>query len=160
MGRSTRAHRVRAWIPKTGGGSSSSEHMQLEASLGYKNCGSNVTESLCNLQWCADCRNKLADRNFSTWATVTFGLVVVLLLVARTPFYSPLKAGIAFERGCRAESAGDYSKGVTEYRTAAERFPDSTLAQARLGIVIIDPDDTPKPQLRSKEFKIVRQQAS
>ena len=99
VGRSTRAHRVRAWIPKTGGGSSSSEQMQLEASSGCKKCGSNATESLCNLQWCADCRNKLADRNFSTWATVTFGLVVVLLLVALTQFSSSLKAGIAFARG-------------------------------------------------------------
>ena len=139
---------------------SSNEESEVEATAGCKNCGSNATEPQYSFQLCADCRNNLANRSFPAWATATFAVVVALLFFSLTQFPGSLKAGIAFKRGQRAESAHDYSKAVTEYQTVAERFPDLRLHKRDWGSSIIDQVDTPKPRPRSKDLQVGRQQVS
>src|SRR5262249_61878610 len=54
--------------------------------------------------------------------------------LALVRFPASLRAGIAFERGRRAEAARNYPLAATEYQIVADQFPDSTLALGRLGI--------------------------
>ncbi|HEX4000471.1 MAG TPA: tetratricopeptide repeat protein [Pirellulales bacterium] len=63
-------------------------------------------------------------------------MVIVVLTVFTASILSPtsLMTGVAFERGQRAEQQGDYATAVSEYKKVLERFPDSTVATARLGI--------------------------
>ena len=85
-------------------------------------------------QLCSICRTTLSKRPFPIWikvAVILIGLVFVYAL-AKTP--RSLIASIAFERGQRAEVGGNFATAATEYAKAVERFPNSTLAIARLGI--------------------------
>ena len=98
------------------------------------NCGAAPEPGDYQLRLCAPCRDKLASRPLPAW--VTFSVVVVSFILLYTFFKFPgaLGAGVAFERGRRAETAGDYAAAQYEYRVVVQRFPDSTLALARLGI--------------------------
>ena len=104
------------------------------AAEGCRNCGSTTIEPGYEVGLCVTCRDVLAKRAFPYLIRLMFAviLVVVILATSRTP--ETLRAGIAFERAQKAEIAGDYLRAVTEYRRVAERFPDSTLSLARLGI--------------------------
>jgi tetratricopeptide (TPR) repeat protein len=59
-------------------------------------------------------------------------VIVFVYAVAKMP--ASLLASIAFERGQRAEAAGNFQTAATEYAKVVEKFPDSTSAVARLGI--------------------------
>jgi lipoprotein NlpI len=61
-------------------------------------------------------------------------VLVVPLAIAILQFPSALTAGIAFERGQRADANGAFDLAVVEYSKVVERFPTSTLAVARKGI--------------------------
>ncbi|MEZ4770611.1 MAG: hypothetical protein R2844_19590 [Caldilineales bacterium] len=61
-------------------------------------------------------------------------MLVIPFLLAVARFPSALAAGVAFERGQRAETAGAYAVAVEEYTRVTQRFPSSTLAIARKGI--------------------------
>jgi TolA-binding protein len=62
------------------------------------------------------------------------GLIALLTVFAVTRVPSALSASIAFERGQRDERAGQHDQASAEYAKVVERFPESTLAVARLGI--------------------------
>lgn len=83
---------------------------------------------------CAHCRTSLARAELPKWVWASILFVLLVVCYAITQFPSTLNADIAFERGRRAEAAGDYARAVTQYRIAADRFPDSTEVIARLGI--------------------------
>jgi hypothetical protein len=61
--------------------------------------------------------------------------LLLALLFALTRFPPALRAGIAYERGHRAEEAGNYSPAVTEYQKVVDTYPDSTQALGRLAVV-------------------------
>jgi len=61
-------------------------------------------------------------------------VLVVPLATAILQFPSTLTAGIAFERGRRADANGAFDLAVVEYSKVVERFPTSTLAVARKGM--------------------------
>jgi hypothetical protein len=84
---------------------------------------------------CSVCRTKLAKRPFPIW--IKFAVILVALAfvyaLAKTP--ASLVASIAFERGQRAEAAGNFGLAAAEYAKAVEQFPQSISAVARLGIM-------------------------
>lgn len=86
------------------------------------------------MRLCASCRASLSKRPFPAWIKIAFGLIVILSLFAITRVPSAMSASIAFERGQRDEQAGQYNQASSEYAKVVERFPESTLAVARLGI--------------------------
>jgi hypothetical protein len=83
---------------------------------------------------CVSCRDTLVRRPVPGWLLVTSALVLVVVLIALIRVPAALEAGIAMERGRRAEAAKDYSVAVAEYQRIVTRYPKATEARARLGI--------------------------
>jgi tetratricopeptide (TPR) repeat protein len=83
---------------------------------------------------CGACRARLATRSLPCWVRASAGVLVIPFVFALARFPSALAAGIAFERGERAEAAGAFGLAVDEYTKVAQQFPSSTLALARKGI--------------------------
>lgn len=102
--------------------------------IGCKMCGNSEVEDNYQLALCNNCRDKLSKMPLPIWIKGIFVLMVIVLIVALIRFPSTIKAGIAFERGTRAEAAGKYLTAMEEYNIVTERFPDSTLSLGRLFI--------------------------
>lgn len=83
---------------------------------------------------CAACRARMSSMPLPVWIKLSAVVLVIPFLLALARFPSALAAGIAFERGQRAEAAGAYAVAVDEYTEVTQRFPSSTLAIARKGI--------------------------
>lgn len=83
---------------------------------------------------CASCRCRLASRPLPRWLVISALALLVPFVMAIGRFPATLAAGIAFERGSRAEKAGVYSVALTEYSKVTRQFPDSIMAHARKGI--------------------------
>jgi hypothetical protein len=69
-----------------------------------------------------------------SWIRISAVALVVPFLAAIVRFPSAIAAGVAFERGRRAEVAGAFPVAVAEYEKVVNQFPNSTLALARKGI--------------------------
>jgi hypothetical protein len=106
----------------------------VEELITCKNCGAPPEEGGYQLPLCPACRNQFANRPLPVWLTGAFVLVVAVVLFAMARFPAALESGIAFERGRRAEAAGNYTAATIEYRRVAERFPDSMSVLVRLGV--------------------------
>jgi tetratricopeptide (TPR) repeat protein len=98
------------------------------------NCASPYIEEGHALPLCMKCRDQLARRPVPVWIWGVFGITVLVLFFALTRFPATLQAGVAFERGQQAEQEGKYLTAMKEYRVAADKFSDSTLALGRLYI--------------------------
>lgn len=114
--------------------SPSVEGVNIEVSSCCENCGSETVERGYDLKLCPKCRETLANRPFPAWIKVMLGIIAILLVLALARFPDSLKAGIAFERGKRAEIVGDYARAAIEYKKVVAKFPNSALSLARLGI--------------------------
>jgi Flp pilus assembly protein TadD len=106
----------------------------VEEIITCKNCGAPPEEGGYPLELCPACRNQFANRPLPVWLTGASVLVAAVVLFAMVRFPTALGAGIAFERGRRAEAAGNYTAATIEYRRVAERYPDSESALVRLGV--------------------------
>lgn len=105
-----------------------------ELHIGCSICGNSDIEDSYQLALCTNCREKLIKRPLPVWVKGIFVLMAILFIVAITRFPSTFKAGIAFERGMRAEASGKYLTAMKEYKVVTDRFPNSTLSLARLFI--------------------------
>jgi hypothetical protein len=83
---------------------------------------------------CASCRSRLAARPLPSWIQTSAVALVVPFVVAIARFPAAISAGVAFERGKRAEATGAFPAAVAEYEKVVRQFPNSTLALAREGI--------------------------
>lgn len=83
---------------------------------------------------CASCRSRLAARPVPRWILISAAALLVPFILAIAQFPAALAAGIAFERGHRAETTGDFSVALNEYAKVVRQFPNSTLALARMGL--------------------------
>ncbi len=97
-------------------------------------CGSKIIEHGHLTPLCAACRDKYAKFPIPLFVKIMLGLFLILAAVAFMKFPEALGAGIAFERGQRAEAAKDYKAAVEQYTKAREQFKDSTLITVRLGV--------------------------
>jgi len=97
-------------------------------------CGQPIDAVAGGLPVCAACLPALTHRPLPRWIQIAAAIIGIVLLLALLQFPSSLTAGIAFERGRRAEAARDYKLAEQQYAIVADRFPSSTLAIARLGI--------------------------
>jgi hypothetical protein len=97
-------------------------------------CGGPPEEKGYQFPLCAACRDQFSNRPLPIWLTAVFVLGVAVVLFALTRFPASLEAGIAFERGHRAEAAGRYAVAAAHYRRVAQRFPEATAVIVRLGV--------------------------
>jgi len=109
-----------------------------------QSCGATPEPGDFTMPLCARCRDALSRRPLPKWIRAVSGVVLVVLLFALNQFPSTFRAGLAYERGRRAEVARDYGRAASEYRNVVERFPDSTLALARLGIALLRAERFPE----------------
>jgi len=86
------------------------------------------------LALCRTCRDTLRRRPVPLSVKAACGLALLFLAVGLMRFPARLQAYLAFRRGSQAESAGDYPLAVAQYRTVAQQFPESTLAQVSLAV--------------------------
>jgi len=98
-------------------------------------CGQPLDSLTEGLPVCAGCYPGLVDRPLPRWIQVVTAFIGLVLVLSLVQFPLSLSAGIAFERGRRAEVARNYKLAEQQYAIVAKRFPSSTLAIARLGIV-------------------------
>ena len=94
-------------------------------------CGQPADQDRRVIPLCRDCRQSLSHRAVPLW--VRAAGVVVGGYVAVSLIWLPAKlgAGIAFERGQRAEAAGEFARAASYYDATLEGVPDSTVALAR-----------------------------
>jgi hypothetical protein len=106
-------------------------------------CGSPPEEGGYPLCLCKDCRNQLSRRPLPIWLLASAVGIGLVTLFAMTQFPKALSAGIAFQRGKRAEVAGKHKRAADEYQVVVDRFPNSLQARARLGIARFKAGDLP-----------------
>lgn len=99
---------------------------------GCRSCGKPEIEAGYRFSLCAECRNTMARRPLPRWIIATTALVGCVLAVAFLLFPASLSAGVAFERGQRAEASHNYREAMTQYEKVVRRFPNSTPALGRL----------------------------
>jgi tetratricopeptide (TPR) repeat protein len=97
-------------------------------------CGEMEREEGFALPLCAQCRDALSRYPFPAWIRISCAIVLGVSIFAGIRSINSFRAGIAFERGQRAEQHGQFAVAANYYEQVVERFPDSTLALARLAI--------------------------
>lgn len=102
--------------------------------VGCKSCGNPAEQGGYEFPLCPPCRDLLSRRPLPGWIKGVSAVVVLVLLLAFTRFPASLKAGVAFEKGRRAEQAENYAVAVAEYQKVVDRFPGSPPALVRLGV--------------------------
>ncbi|HEX5324741.1 MAG TPA: tetratricopeptide repeat protein [Capsulimonadaceae bacterium] len=107
---------------------------EAEEEIGCKSCGHPDTEPGYALSLCVSCRDKLARRPMPWWISASAVLVLLAVVVASASFPSSLSAGVAYERGKRAEASGNYALAAKEYGLVVRKYPDSTDALIRYGV--------------------------
>ncbi len=95
-------------------------------------CGAPPEDTGYEFKLCTVCRDNLARRALPKWVVVSAFAVMLVLAYAFIMFPCALRAGIAFERGLKAEAVLDYGAAAAQYEIVVNRFPDSTLALSRL----------------------------
>jgi hypothetical protein len=83
---------------------------------------------------CITCREGLINFPIPVWVRALGALVVLVMAFSLVTYPGALQAGVAFERGQKAEKAGDFARAVAEYRRAVKRYPDSTGPLVRLTV--------------------------
>ena len=104
-------------------------------------CGLTPESDEYSLPLCASYRTKMAYRPYPTWIIASTIAIVLVFAWAMIKFPTALRAGIAYERGQKAEEAGNYAAAADQYCIATQQYPDSILALARLTICQCKSDD-------------------
>lgn len=97
-------------------------------------CGSKIIEHGHLTPLCAACRDKYAKFPIPMFVKALLVIFIGLSAAAFIKFPESLSAGVAFERGKKAESAKDYKTAAEEYAKARKQFKDSKLITVRLGV--------------------------
>lgn len=98
------------------------------------NCNSSLVEPEYKVPLCKECRDKLSNRPIPLWIKAFFGIIIIILILSLVKFPSSVKAGVAHERGVRAEKEKRYITTMNEYEKILNKYPNSTLALAKLSI--------------------------
>ena len=78
------------------------------------------------LPLCNDCRTAMVNRPFPIWIFAVSAIVGLAFLIALFQMPSSLTAGIAYERGQRAEKNGQHAEAARYYAQVAKKYPEST----------------------------------
>jgi hypothetical protein len=97
-------------------------------------CGSKIVEHGHLTPMCAACRDKYSKFPIPVFVKVLLVLFIALAAAAFMKFPESLSAGVAFERGQRAEKAGNFQEAIKEYKIAKKKFEYSTMITGRIGI--------------------------
>ena len=106
----------------------------IQNSSGCRSCGAGSTEQDYDYKLCSLCRDKLANRPLPIWSRYFFTAIAILVVAVLVHFPESITSGLAYQRGRNAEAAGQWAEASVQYSIVAQRFPDSTMVQAKLGL--------------------------
>ncbi|MEN6314992.1 MAG: tetratricopeptide repeat protein [Clostridiaceae bacterium] len=102
-----------------------------------KNCGSPSVLEGYTIPLCSECRQKFmkypVPKSIKVFSTIMLAIMVFSLL----SFSKSLNAGIAYERGLRAEKEAKFNTAVREYKKVTEIFPESFIACGKLFVAYV-----------------------
>lgn len=107
-------------------------------------CGCGEIEEGFQAPFCVRCRTLLARRAFPIWIKASSVALLGIVIFAGICSVESFRAATAFERGQRAERNKDYAEAAEYYQQAVDRFPDSTLALARLAVTRVKAGQAPE----------------
>lgn len=99
-----------------------------------KKCGVKPAQRGYAAPICAPCRAEMVRRPFPLWIICSAVVVAFAVIAAFVNFPGSLSAGIAYERGKRFDSQGNYVAAEREFRHVVDRFPNSVEPMARYAI--------------------------
>lgn len=108
------------------------------------NCNCSAVEWEYKAPLCRECRDKLSNRQIPLWIKAFFGIIFIVTILSLIMFPALLKAGVAYERGVRAENEKKYITAMNEYEKVLDKYPDSTLVLAKLSIAYYENDKIDK----------------
>jgi tetratricopeptide (TPR) repeat protein len=103
-----------------------------------KSCGSTSVVEGYSIPLCKECREKYARRPIPAAIKIFASIIIAILIFSLVSFPKSLNAGIAFERGQRAENAKKYATAAKEYEKVVEIFPNSFIAAGKLFIAYVE----------------------
>lgn len=114
---------------------SDTEHQTSAADgneLTCSNCGGTPVVQGYSLPLCAKCRDYFTKYPVPGSIKIFALALLVIFIISMLFFPKSLKAGIAYERGLRAENEKKYITAANEYQKAVDIFPNSFIACGKL----------------------------
>ena len=99
-----------------------------------KGCWSPYVEEEYEFPLCWDCRRRASLRPLPQAIKLICALVVMALIYAGYYYPDTFGASLAYQEGQRAEKVKDFAHAVEDYGTVVAIYPESPLAEARLGL--------------------------
>lgn len=96
------------------------------------NCGNSPVVEGYSIPLCQECRQYFTKFPVPKWIKIFAVVILFFMTYSLVSFPKSLNAGIAYERGLRAEGEKKYMTDVREYKKAVEIFPDSFIANGKL----------------------------
>ena len=106
----------------------------LSANIFCRECGRYAEQGGYAVLLCGECRRAFAFRPFPLRVLAALAALALIVGIALIRLPGVAGAGVAFERGERAERGGDFPAAAVQYRIVVRRFPDATLALVRLAV--------------------------
>lgn len=100
-------------------------------------CGRSPVVEGYSIPLCQECRQHFTRFPIPKWIKVFAVVILFFMTYSLVSFPKSLKAGIAYERGLRAEGEKKYMTAAREYEKAAEIFPDSFIANGKLFVASV-----------------------
>lgn len=107
------------------------------ADLFCKNCGSTDVVQGFSIPLCQECRQRFTKYPIPTAIKIFSAIIIAIMTFSLFSFPESLKAGIAFERGLRAETGKKFITAAKEYEKAVEIFPNSFIACGKLFVAYV-----------------------
>lgn len=101
------------------------------------NCGRSPVVEGYSIPLCLECRQHFARYPVPKLIKVFAVVILAIMTYSLVSFPKSLSAGIAYERGLRAESESKYMTAVREYEKAAEIFPNSFIVNGKLFVASV-----------------------
>ena len=100
-------------------------------------CGRSPVVEGYSIPLCQECRQHFTRFPIPKWIKVFAVVILFFMTYSLVSFPKSLNAGIAYERGLRAEGEKKYMTAAREYEKAAEIFPASFIANGKLFVASV-----------------------
>lgn len=101
------------------------------------NCGSLPVVEGYAVPLCSDCRSRFTNYPIPGWLKLLSVVIVAIMVFALIQFPKSISAGVAFERGQRAEKEKRFATAAKEYKKVVDIFPQSFIAKGKLFVAYV-----------------------
>jgi tetratricopeptide (TPR) repeat protein len=100
-------------------------------------CGQSPVIEGYSIPLCQECRQHFTRFPIPKWIKAFAVVILFFLIYSLVSFPKSLNAGVAYERGLRAEGEKKYMTAAREYEKASEIFPDSFIINGKLFVASV-----------------------